>query len=445
MLPAEESTHQPKAGSESRNANSAAVSEAGEAITEDGASAPNIFSPSVFRAVCKHLEKVVREERLNALAASSIDDATKSEIGPVVENYLYSVAPTLAVRRALFLSYWTADTNDRLVNASLFLAFIVLAATLILGQSGPVGWWDVLAGMVSVPLMILGMFCSIVLGKGLMWLFNRFASPSVSRLFAFVLTMLVFVALGQYVAHSGGPNWIVISVQSASWAVAAFLGVVIIVLQGLLFALELVWRRAIPKFPDAEIVAAVLDLLGALQATRQKWGTDSKLAQLVDAGLEFLANLIERAFPYRMGENPTRDVTDRLKKEAWPISAAVRGWRRNVLVRGASGFQDVQAKLESMLVHIARGNWDLLERGEASPYESYRTSRALRFLKLALVAVLPFVALRVLRSDVLSFAEAEGIASILDGVASLWFVVIMLEAFHPKAFDIVGMAGKLKN
>jgi hypothetical protein len=292
----------------------------------------------------------------------------------------------------------------------------------------------------AVGLLVLALQCSVsvTLVASLRRFVPRFFRSSDDRVPVLVPMMLVWVVLAQYAAFSRLPDWLVIALQSASWAVAAFLGGLIVLLQGLVFAFWLLQRSEILKSPDAVLMVTVLDILFTLRETRKKWGTDPEVAKSFSQGLGGLADLIERAGRHKVGQ------IEELMTEARSISAAVRRLRRNVVLGGVKGFQTSQKALASMLLPLARGDWTSLEHADAAPFTGHWAFRLLlRILNTVVIAALPYIALVALRSDVIPIANADAMAKQLDVIAAWWVVAVVLTTLQPKSTEIAGVAGKL--
>jgi len=251
--------------------------------------------------------------------------------------------------------------------------------------------------------------------------------------------LLMWVVLAQYGAVSDLPEWLGLALQSASWAVAAFLGGLILLIQALLLALVLMRRSDLSKSPDAEVMLEVVSSLFLLQDARQNnWSTASEVAKMLDSGLNGLAAGIEYALRHKAGQ------IEELITEARSIGAGVRRLRRNVVLGGVKGLQTVQKALTAMLVPLARGDSTALEHADPAPVTVHWAFWfLLRILNIVAIAALPYIALSLLRSGVIPIANAEAMATHLDVIAAWWAVAVVLTALQPRAKETMEVAGKL--
>jgi hypothetical protein len=306
------------------------------------------YTPAELRAQYKSQEEDLREGLVRVLAElEDVDTETKDSIRPVIEEH----APRVARRNVVYLVWGTAPY----AHIAALLAVIVFPAIFSLSSWGRAeGWWTALAAVVGLLVLAFQVLLSLAVTQ----LLRRVRWTTDRRLPGFLIMTIVWIFLAQYVANSSMPGWLVTAIQSASWTVAALFAALIVLAQGLMFALLLLRRLDTLKSPGAEVITSILSTIFVLQNSHQKQPSSLETAA---TWLEDLAKVIERVLRRKIGG------IDELTSEVRSISAAVRRLRRNVLLGGVEGVLTAHKALALMLVPLARGDWTALEHAEEAP------------------------------------------------------------------------------
>jgi hypothetical protein len=199
------------------------------------------YGPGAFRVARKHYQGAIPEELLSVLAGSGeIDESTKDQIRPLIEDHLNTLVSQLATRHSLFLVYVSLLRDaPTLMGHLLWIVWLVVLIPSLLFTPTLQRLGALLVSVFSVIALLLEMFIALGSVTFFGWLFGHLGIRVGSRLPAFLVTTLMFVVLAKYATVIGGPDWVVLSIRSASWAVAAFIGCFILIAQGLLAAVML--------------------------------------------------------------------------------------------------------------------------------------------------------------------------------------------------------------
>jgi hypothetical protein len=218
------------------------------------------YTPAELRAQYKSQEEDLREGLVRVLAElEDVDTETKDSIRPVIEEH----APRVARRNVVYLVWGTAPY----AHIAALLAVIVFPAIFSLSSWGRAeGWWTALAAVVGLLVLAFQVLLSLAVTQ----LLRRVRWTTDRRLPGFLIMTIVWIFLAQYVANSSMPGWLVTAIQSASWTVAALFAALIVLAQGLMFALLLLRRLDTLKSPGAEVITSILSTIFVLQNSHQK-------------------------------------------------------------------------------------------------------------------------------------------------------------------------------